>query len=228
MLQYPYVHFQVVYMLPDSEPSARILVTLWVQTCHWEWWVEVRTTYVSNIFGQISSRPHTTDFPQKVANWKGNPLISGKSRLVKYYSIWTDIYLKPQMTLVFIGGLGLDLAGWSSKTKVQEIFHIRINNTTTIDISNARTETTHEFPWNETAYTWKSLNWQMILSMGNYFLAFVCWNKKCVTKIKCLAILCDLFEIFEVTFWKLMKFPPEIFGGWLGDEIETRRTTTFP
>ncbi len=36
--------------------------------------------------GQISSRPHTTDFPQKVAFRKGNPLISGKSRLVKYYS----------------------------------------------------------------------------------------------------------------------------------------------
>ena len=35
--------------------------------------------------GQISSRPHTTWAPK----WwfsKGNPLISGKSRLVKYYS----------------------------------------------------------------------------------------------------------------------------------------------
>ena len=33
------------------------------------------------------SRPHTTDFPQKVANRKGNgtPAISGKSRLMKYY-----------------------------------------------------------------------------------------------------------------------------------------------
>ena len=31
--------------------------------------------------GQISSRPHTTDLPQKVAFWKGNgtPKISGKS-----------------------------------------------------------------------------------------------------------------------------------------------------
>ena len=40
---------------------------------------------------QISSRPHTTDFPQNVAFWKGNPLISGKSRLVKY-SIWPDSF----------------------------------------------------------------------------------------------------------------------------------------
>ena len=28
--------------------------------------------------------------PQKVALWKGNPSISGKPRLVKYYSIWPD------------------------------------------------------------------------------------------------------------------------------------------
>ena len=28
--------------------------------------------------------------PRKVAFWKGDPLISGKSRLVKYYSIWPD------------------------------------------------------------------------------------------------------------------------------------------
>ena len=37
--------------------------------------------------GQIRSRPHTTDFPQKVAFWKGHPLISGKIRLVKYYNL---------------------------------------------------------------------------------------------------------------------------------------------
>ena len=36
--------------------------------------------------GQISSRPHTTDFPQMVVKSKGNPL-SGKSRLVKYYNL---------------------------------------------------------------------------------------------------------------------------------------------
>ena len=36
--------------------------------------------------GQISSRPKTRVLgPQKVAVWKGNPLISGKSRLLKYY-----------------------------------------------------------------------------------------------------------------------------------------------
>ena len=33
------------------------------------------------------SDPHTTDFPQTVAFWKGNPLISGKSRLVKYSNL---------------------------------------------------------------------------------------------------------------------------------------------
>ena len=37
--------------------------------------------------GQIRSRHHTTDFPQNVAFWKGNPLISEKSRLVKYYNL---------------------------------------------------------------------------------------------------------------------------------------------
>ena len=46
----------------------------------------------SYLHGQISSRPHTTDFPQKV-DWgrEMGPLILGKSRLVKYYSIWPDI-----------------------------------------------------------------------------------------------------------------------------------------
>ena len=43
--------------------------------------------YPTTWAGQISSRPHTTDFPQKVAFWKGNSLISGKSRLVKYYNL---------------------------------------------------------------------------------------------------------------------------------------------
>ena len=43
--------------------------------------------------GQIRSRPHTTDLPPKVVCWKGNGTraISGKSRLVKYYSIWPDM-----------------------------------------------------------------------------------------------------------------------------------------
>ena len=40
--------------------------------------------------GQISSRPHTTEKPPKWWFSKGNPLISGKSRLVKYYSIWPE------------------------------------------------------------------------------------------------------------------------------------------
>ena len=46
------------------------------------------------ISGQISLRPHTTDFPQMVVNSKGNgtPKLSGKSRLVKYYSIGPDLF----------------------------------------------------------------------------------------------------------------------------------------
>ncbi len=36
--------------------------------------------------GQIIATS-TTIFFQKVAFWKGNPLISGKSRLVKYYNL---------------------------------------------------------------------------------------------------------------------------------------------
>ncbi len=43
--------------------------------------------------GPISSRPHTTEkSPQKAAVWfrEMGPLISGTSRLVKYYSIWPD------------------------------------------------------------------------------------------------------------------------------------------
>ena len=42
------------------------------------------------ISGQIIATSHDLG-PQKVAFWKGNgTLISGKSRLVKYYSIWPD------------------------------------------------------------------------------------------------------------------------------------------
>ena len=57
----------------------------WRRYC---WWKEIRrglTTW--DVSGQISSRPHTTDFPQMVVNCKGNPLISGKPRLVKYYNL---------------------------------------------------------------------------------------------------------------------------------------------
>ena len=45
-----------------------------------------------HVSGQISSRPHTTDFPQMVGLVREmGPPISGKSRLVKYYSIWPDV-----------------------------------------------------------------------------------------------------------------------------------------
>ena len=39
-----------------------------------------------NHSGQIIATSHDLG-PQKVAFWKGNPLISGKSRLVKYYNL---------------------------------------------------------------------------------------------------------------------------------------------
>ena len=39
-----------------------------------------------SIFLVKLQRPHTTSH-QKVAVWKGIPLISGKSRLVKYYNL---------------------------------------------------------------------------------------------------------------------------------------------
>ena len=51
--------------------------------------------YTMHWSGQISSRPHTTDFPQKVAFRKGNgtPYFTKKSKLVKYYSIWPELIL---------------------------------------------------------------------------------------------------------------------------------------
>ena len=44
-------------------------------------------TWVITLLMQIIATENTTDFPPKVAFWKGNPLISGKSRLVKYYNL---------------------------------------------------------------------------------------------------------------------------------------------
>ena len=41
----------------------------------------------ASFWSNYISRPHPTDFPQKVAFWKGHPLISGKSRLVKKYNL---------------------------------------------------------------------------------------------------------------------------------------------
>ena len=40
-----------------------------------------------HLSGQIIATSRTDLGPQKVAFWKGNPLISGKSRLVKYYNL---------------------------------------------------------------------------------------------------------------------------------------------
>ena len=53
-------------------------------------WVDVGWMYIT---GQMKSRPKTRVWgPQMVVNCKGIPLISGKSRLVKYYSLARYIY----------------------------------------------------------------------------------------------------------------------------------------
>ena len=43
--------------------------------------------------------------PQKVALWKGNPLISGKSRLVKYYEPFGQIHIIPTFKTEILFGL---------------------------------------------------------------------------------------------------------------------------
>ncbi len=46
-----------------------------------------------DISGQIIATENTTDFPQMVVIVREIPLISGFSRLVKYYSIWPDLLI---------------------------------------------------------------------------------------------------------------------------------------
>ena len=64
------------------------------------WWREMRKPcdFVGKNSGQIRDRrPNTRVLgPQKllVAVWNGNPLISGKSWMVKCYSIWPCIFLR--------------------------------------------------------------------------------------------------------------------------------------
>ena len=58
------------------------------------WYPKVANNCLMDVSGQISSRPHATDFPPKVAFSKGNQLISGTSRLVKYYCIWPECLVK--------------------------------------------------------------------------------------------------------------------------------------
>ena len=50
---------------------------------HFDGWWDSRWI----VYGQIIATSHDLG-PQKVAFWKGNPLISGKSRLVEYDQIW--------------------------------------------------------------------------------------------------------------------------------------------
>ena len=54
---------------------------------------KVDNTY-SYIDSQISSRPHTTDFPQKVAFWKGNP------RLFQGNPGWWNIMIWPDISYI--------------------------------------------------------------------------------------------------------------------------------
>ncbi len=73
-------------------------------------------SYQSYHSGQIIATCHTTDFPQKVAVWKGNPLISGKSRLVNYYNLARNIGGVWWLTILWIiGHLPYQL--------VQDFFH---------------------------------------------------------------------------------------------------------
>ena len=55
--------------------------------------------------GQIVAASHDLT-PILLAFWKGNPLISGKSRLVKYYSIWPDPFIKTWTKNICGGGGG--------------------------------------------------------------------------------------------------------------------------
>ena len=74
---------------------------------------------VSESSGQISPRPHTTDFPQMVVIVREmGPLISGKSRLVKYYFIWPD----SDLLLVYSRFQPLSL-DYPSFLKVETIIH---------------------------------------------------------------------------------------------------------
>ena len=52
----------------------------------------------------FGERPHTTDLPQMVVNCKGNPIMSGKSRLVKYYHLARIIVWELFFWGVFLSG----------------------------------------------------------------------------------------------------------------------------
>ena len=60
----------------------------------------------------VTSRDRTR--PQMVVNSNGNPLILGKSRLVKYYSIWPDEWIRFMMICI-IGGRYTHLASIERK-----------------------------------------------------------------------------------------------------------------
>ena len=53
--------------------------------------------HTPTISGQIIATSH--DLTPNGGDCKGNPLISGKSRLVKYYSIWPD-YIQPKNNML--------------------------------------------------------------------------------------------------------------------------------
>ena len=89
-----------------------------VEPCHSTWWISVIqrrciTWWAGN--GQFIATEHTTDFSQKVAVWKGNSLISGKSRLVTYYNLarlmmgWWQWWVGP---LAVKGGIFCTVLRW--------------------------------------------------------------------------------------------------------------------
>ena len=66
----------------SSQASFGMAFNAWiVLLASWTWLFRRHKRHVS---GQISSRTHATDFLQMVVE-EGKSLISGKSRLVKYY-----------------------------------------------------------------------------------------------------------------------------------------------
>ncbi len=87
----------------------------WSPCCHkGPWERKTRNLGANMSSGQMKSRPHTTDFPPKWW-WKVRemgPLISGKSRLVKYYDLarwvgsWqdSDAQMLPPMSLTWLPG----------------------------------------------------------------------------------------------------------------------------
>ena len=62
-----------------------------------------------HVSGQIRSRPHATDFPQKVAFWKGHPRPGGSAAVRG----WWNVIIWPDVCLILIVSIGLSWTGES-------------------------------------------------------------------------------------------------------------------